>query len=126
MLGGMIKVLLISILIKYGNQICVGQFGTTNDPVTLSANFFCHILPLNLIYKTLDWGREWFVDFDARKMQLVLFDWFNNTSAIDDKMYGSILEEKSFKMLGLAFSSKLDWGSYVSLLLQMSSRKLET
>ena len=27
---------------------------------------------------------------------------------------GSVLEEKpSFKMLGLTFSSKLDWGSYI-------------
>ena len=30
-------------------------------------------------------------------------------------MDGSVLEEKpSFKMLGLTFSSKLDWGSYCS------------
>ena len=29
-------------------------------------------------------------------------------------MYGSVLEEKlSCKMLGLTFSSKLDWGSYI-------------
>ena len=29
------------------------------------------------------------------------------------KMNGSVLEEKSlFKMMGLTFSSKLDWGSY--------------
>ena len=29
-------------------------------------------------------------------------------------MDGSVLEEKSsFKMLGLTFSSKLDWGSYI-------------
>ena len=31
-------------------------------------------------------------------------------------MDGSVLEEKSsFKMLGLTFSSKLDWGSYISI-----------
>ena len=31
-------------------------------------------------------------------------------------MNGSVLEEKSsFKMLGLTFSSKLDWGSYISI-----------
>ena len=30
------------------------------------------------------------------------------------KLNGSVLEEKSsFKMLGLTFSSKLDWGSYI-------------
>ena len=37
----------------------------------------------------------------------------NNTSAIDVKMDGSVLEEKSsLKMLGLTFSSKLDSGSF--------------
>ena len=47
-------------------------------------------------------------------MQLVLFDQSNNTSAIDVKKDGSVLEEKlSFKMLGLTFSSKLDRGSYI-------------
>ena len=46
--------------------------------------------------------------------QLVLYDWSSNTGAIDVKMDGSVLEEKSsFKMLGLIFSSKLDWGSYI-------------
>ena len=63
---------------------------------------------------TVDWGRKWFVDFNAGKAQLVLFDWSKNTGAINVKMYGSVLEEKSpFKMLGLTFSSKLDWGSYI-------------
>ena len=38
---------------------------------------------------------------------------FNNTGAMDVKMNGFVLEEKSsFKMLWLTFSSKLDWGSY--------------
>ena len=60
----------------------------------------------------VDWGREWFVDFVAGKAQLVLFDHSNNTGAIDVKMDGSVLEEKSsFRMLGLTFSSKLDWDS---------------
>ena len=37
-----------------------------------------------------------------------------NTGAIDVKIDGSVLEEKSyFKKLGFTFSSKLDWGSYV-------------
>ena len=57
----------------------------------------------------LDWGRKWLVDFNAGKTQLVLFDRSNNTGAIDVKMDGSVLEEKSsFKMLGLTFFSKLD------------------
>ena len=58
---------------------------------------------------TLDWGRKWLVVFNAGKTQLVLFDQFNNTGAIDVKMDGSVLKEKSsFKTLGLTFSSKLD------------------
>ena len=43
-----------------------------------------------------------------------MFDQSNNTGAIDVKIGGSILEQKSsFKMLGLTFSSKLDRGSYI-------------
>ena len=53
--------------------------------------------------------RKWLVDFNARKTQLASFDRYNNTGAIDAKMNGSVLEEKSsFNMLGLTFSSKLD------------------
>ena len=61
---------------------------------------------------TVDWGRKWLVDFNAGKTQLVSFGRSKNTGAIDVKMDGSVLEEKTcFKMLGLTFSSKLDWGS---------------
>ena len=57
---------------------------------------------------TVDWGRKWLVDFITGKTQLVWFD----IGAIDKKMIGYLLEEtSSFKMLGLAFSSKLDWSS---------------
>ena len=67
------------------------------------------LLNLNLTYQTLDWGKKWLVDFSARKTQLVSFDWFNNNGSIDMKIDGSVREEKScFKILGLAFSSKLD------------------
>ena len=75
------------------------------------------LLNLNLICETLDWGKKWLVDFNAGKTQLVSFDRSNNTGAIDVKMDGSVPEEKSsFKMLGLTFSSKLDWGSYLRYL----------
>ena len=61
---------------------------------------------------TVDWGRSWLVYFNAGKTQLVLFDWSNNTDAIDVKMDGPVPEGKSyFKMLGLTFSSEMDWGS---------------
>ena len=53
---------------------------------------------------TVDRGRKWLVDFDAGKTRLLLFDWSKNTGAVDVKMDGSILEEKtSFKMLGVDF-----------------------
>ena len=39
-------------------------------------------------------------------------------------MDGSVLEEKSsFKMLGLTFSSKLDWGSYIIITTAKSASK---
>ena len=53
---------------------------------------------------TVNWGRKWLVYFYAVKTQLILFDRSNNTRAVDAKMAGSALEEKSsFKMLGLTF-----------------------
>ena len=56
-------------------------------------------MKLNLIYETL--------------LTCFFFYQFSNTCAVDVKMDGSVLEEKSsFKILGLTFSSKLDWGSY--------------
>ena len=46
------------------------------------------------------------------KLSSVSDDQSHNTDAIDLKMAGSVLEEKSsFKILGLTFSSKLDWSS---------------
>ena len=74
----------------------------------------------------MDWSKKWLFDFNARKTQLVSFDWSNNNGSIDLKMDGSVLEEKpSFKMLGLTFSSKLDWGSYMISIAKMPPRKLK-
>ena len=69
---------------------------------------------------TVDWGKKWLVNFSAGKTQLVSFD----TGAIDVKMDGSVLEEKpSFKILGLTFSSKLDWGSDIISIAKTASKK---
>ena len=51
---------------------------------------------------TVDWGRKWFLDFNAGKTLLVQS---NNTGAIDVKMSRSALDVKD---AGLLFSSKLD------------------
>ena len=74
---------------------------------------------------TVDWGRKWLVEFNAGKTQLFSFDRSKNTGTIDVKMDGSVLEEKtSFKMLGLTFSSKLDWGSYIVSIAKTASKKI--
>ena len=74
---------------------------------------------------TVDCDRKWLADFDAGKTQLVSTDWSNNIGATDVKMDGSVLEEKSsFKMLGLTFSSKFDWGSYIFSVAKTASNKI--
>ena len=73
----------------------------------------------------MEWGSKWLVDFNAGKTQLVSFDRSKNTGAIDVKMDGSVLEEKScFKMRGLTFSSKLDWGSYIISIAKTAFKKI--
>ena len=62
---------------------------------------------------TVDWSRKLLVDVNAEKSKLVLIGQPSNTGAIDVKMDGSVLEEKSsLKMFGLSFSPKLGWSSY--------------
>ena len=56
----------------------------------------------------MDWGKEWLVDFNAGKTQLVSFDRSNNAGSIDVEINGSVLEEKSSsKMVGRP--SLLNW-----------------
>ena len=103
--------ILLSILSMIGHLIC--------------GNNLNWLLNLNLIYETLDWGKKWLVDFNAGKIQLVSFEQSNNNSSIDMKMDVSVLEEKSsFKMLGLTFSCKLDWGSYIISIAKTASKKI--
>ena len=67
----------------------------------------------------------WLVDYNAVKTQLNLFDLSNNTGAINVKMDGSVLEEKSsFKMWRLTFSFNLDWGSYNVSIAKTASKKI--
>ena len=59
--------------------------------------------------------------------QLVSFDQFDSTVAINMKMVRPILEERSsFKILGLSFSSQLDQGSYIISIAKTSSKKIGT
>ena len=102
--------ILLSILSVIGHQIC--------------GNNLNWLLNLNL-RDTVDWSKKWLIDFSAGKTQLVLFHQSNNNGCIDLKMDGSVLEEKSaFKMLGLTFSFKLDWGSYIISIAKTASKKI--
>ena len=57
--------------------------------------------------------------------KLVLFDWSNNTGAIDVKIDGYVLEKKSsFKMLELTFFTKLDWSSYIIAIAKIAFKKI--
>ena len=61
---------------------------------------------------TVDWGKKCLIDFNAGKTHQVLFDRSNDNGFIEVKKDGYVLEEKSsVKMLGLNFSSELDWVS---------------
>ena len=72
--------ILLSILSVIGHLIC--------------GNNLNWLLNLNLIYKTLDWGKKWLVDFNAGKTELVLFGWSSNNGSIDVKMDGSVIGKK--------------------------------
>ena len=72
------------------------------------------------------WVRKWLVDFNVGTNQLVSFERFNNTGTIDVKTDGSVLEEKSsFKMMGLSFFNKLEWGSSIISIAKTASKKIE-
>ena len=74
---------------------------------------------------TMEWGKKWLVDLNAGKIQLVSIDWSNNTSAIDVKVDGSLLDGKaSFKMLGWSSSFKLDWDYYIVSIEKTASKKI--
>ena len=73
----------------------------------------------------MDWGRKWLLDLNAGKTKLFSLDWSNSTGNIDMKTDGSVLEEKlSFKMLGLTFSFKLNWGSYIISIAKTAPKKI--
>ena len=81
------------------------------------------LLNLNLIYEALWTGAGSGLLISVLEKR----NCSNNTGAINVKIDGSFLEEKSsFQMLGLFFSSKFDWNSYIlAIALKLSPRKLE-
>ena len=74
---------------------------------------------------SVDWGIKWLVYFNAGKTQLLSFERSNNDASVGVRMDGSVLEEKSsFKMLGLTFSCKLDWGCCIISIAKTASKKI--
>ena len=74
------------------------------------------------LWDTVYWGRKWLVDFNAGKTQPFLFDQSNTLVRLMWKCNGSVLEE----ILGLTFSSKLDWVSYIISIAKTISRNIGT
>ena len=74
----------------------------------------------------MGWGRKWLVDFNAGKTQLASLDPSNNTSAIDVKIDGSVLQEKFyFKIWGSLSLPNWIGALKLSPLLKLPPRKLE-
>ena len=68
------------------------------------------LLNCNLRQVTLDWGRNWLVDFDTGKTKLVLFDWSYNNGAIDVKRDGLFLRRIIFHNAGIVFLFQIALG----------------
>ena len=81
---------------------------------------------LNLTYKTINWGRNWLVDFNAGKTQLVSFDLSKNTGAIDVNMDRFVPVENHL-LKCWDWLSLLNWTRTLALpiLLNLPPRKLE-
>ena len=62
---------------------------------------------------TVDQGKKWLVDFNAGNTQLLSFDQSNNNGSTDVN-----------KILGLTFSSKLNWGSSITSITKTASKKI--
>ena len=72
---------------------------------------------------TVEWGKNWLIDFNTGKTQLFSFACSNNTGSIDVKMNGSVLDEKSsFQVL----PSLLNWigALALSLIAKTASKKI--
>ena len=78
---------------------------------------------MNLIYKTLGWGRKWLVDLNVGKTQQVSFEQSKNIVAIDVKMNGSVLEDK-LPFNGIDFGFLIGLGSYIIFIVETSFKKI--
>ena len=90
----------------------------------ICGNNYNWLLYLNLIYEIL-WNGAGSGLLISMLEKFVSFDRSNSIDAIDVKINGPVLEKNSsFKMVGLTFSSKLDWCSYIISIAKTFSKKI--
>ena len=75
------------------------------------------------LWNTVDWGKKLLISMLGK------LSWFCLTGLITMvllmwKWIGLFLRKKFFKMLGLTFFSKLDWGSYIISIAKTASKKI--
>ena len=84
------------------------------------------LLNLNLIYETLWTGvRSGLLISMLRKLSWFRLTGLTTMALLMRKWMGLFLSKKSsFKMLGLTFSSELDWGCYIISIAKTASKKI--
>ena len=98
---------------KYMTSISKNVYIDKLDDIVNECNYTCHT---TIKMKPIDAKNNTYINTSKDKIYI---------NAIDVKMDGSVLEDKaSFKMLGLTFSSKLDWGSYIVSIAKTASKKI--
>ena len=98
---------------KYMTSISKNVYIDKLDDIVNECNYTCHT---TIKVKPIDAKNNTYINTSKDKIYI---------NAIDVKMDGSVLEDKtSFKMLGLTFSSKLDWGSYIVSIAKTASKKI--
>ena len=113
-------------LVKTSTRIMIYESWVfKSNPVLLSMlmillSILCVIR--HLICRNLNWLLNLYLIYEALwtgiGSGLLIF-------GIDVKMDGSVFEEKSsFKILGVTFSSKLDWGTYIISIAKTASKKI--
>ena len=85
--------------------------------------YYCG-LEQDVVYRFHEiWNKNW--NKNEIKTHLVSIERWNNCGAIDVKMLGSVLDVKSsFMMLGMSFSCKSDWDTYIVSIVKTNSKKI--
>ena len=73
----------------------------------------------------VEWGEKWLVTFNATKTKLLSFNRRRCYDPCSISMNGKQLEESdSLRLLGITFTPKLDWKSYVQSIAKQASQRV--